>query len=249
MGAGKSLDLLKTAYNYEERDKNVILFTSSLDNRYGTKKISSRVGISRDAYVFDESTNIYDFVKENCYGCECVLIDESQFLTKDQVWQLTSIVDELECDVIAYGLRSDFKAEPFEGSIYLMTWADEKEELKTVCKYGDKASMNMRLNNDASAAGYAMQICDTPRMVTVSIDQCNFERPAKESQLLKIYGYPTKIGNTSITLYMEARAHSVYTGKQDLVLKTNITFVQIDEGGNPIPLGDKSRKRINEMIS
>ena len=101
---------------------------------------------------------------------------------------------------------------------------------------------------DASAAGYAMQLCDTPRMVTVSIDQCNFERPAKESQLLKIYGYPCKLGNTSITLYMEARAHSVYTGKQDLVLKTNITFVQIDEGGNAIPLGEKAKDRINNLI-
>jgi len=101
---------------------------------------------------------------------------------------------------------------------------------------------------DSSAAGYAMQICDTPRMVTVSIDQCNFEKPAKESQLLKIYGLPTKVGNTSITLYMEARAHNVYTGKQDLVLKTQITFVQIDEGGNPIPLGEKAKKRIINLI-
>lgn len=148
MGAGKSLDLLKTAYNYDEREKNVILFTSCLDNRHGTKKVASRIGISREAHVFDETTNIFQFVTENCYGCDCVLIDESQFLTKDQVWQLTKIVDELECDVITYGLRSDFKAEPFEGSIYLMTWADEIEELKTVCKYGNKASMNMRLNND-----------------------------------------------------------------------------------------------------
>jgi len=146
MGAGKSLDLLKTAYNYEERDKFVILFTSSLDNRYGTKKITSRVGISRDAYVFDATTNIYDFVSDNCFGCDCVLIDESQFLSKEQIWQLTDIVDDLECDVIAYGLRSDFRGEPFEGSIYLMTLADEIEELKTVCKYGDKASMNMRLS-------------------------------------------------------------------------------------------------------
>ena len=101
---------------------------------------------------------------------------------------------------------------------------------------------------DASAAGYAMQICDTPRMVTVSIDKCNFEKPAKESQLLKIYGYPSKVGNTSMTLYMEARAHNVYTGKQDLVLKTNITFVQIDEGGNPIPLGEKAKRRLISMI-
>jgi len=101
---------------------------------------------------------------------------------------------------------------------------------------------------DASAAGYSMQLCDTPRMVTVSIDQCNFERPAKESQLLKIYAYPKRVGTTSITLYMEARAHNVYTGKQDLVLKTNTTFVQIDEGGNPIPLNEKAKKRINAMF-
>lgn len=101
---------------------------------------------------------------------------------------------------------------------------------------------------DASAAGYAMQLCDTPRMVTVSIDQCNFEKPAKESQLLKIYGKPSKVGNTSMTLYMEARAHNVYTGKQDLVLKTHITFVQIDEGGNPIPLGEKAKNRITNII-
>jgi acyl-CoA thioesterase YciA len=101
---------------------------------------------------------------------------------------------------------------------------------------------------DAAAAGYSMQLCDSPRMVTVSIDKCYFEKPAKEGQLLKIYGSPAKLGNTSVTLYMEARAHNVYTGKQDLVLKTNITFVQIDEGGNPIPLGEKAKRRLNEMI-
>jgi acyl-CoA thioesterase YciA len=93
-----------------------------------------------------------------------------------------------------------------------------------------------------------MQLCDTPRMVTVSIDQCNFERPAKESQLLKLYGYPTKIGNSSMTLYMEARAHNVYSGKQDLVLKTHITFVRIDEEGNPIPLGERAKRRLLSMI-
>ena len=102
---------------------------------------------------------------------------------------------------------------------------------------------------DSAAAGYSMQLCDTPRMVTVSIDQCNFEKPAKESQLLKLYGKPTRLGNTSMTLYMEARTHNVYTGKQDLVLKTHITFVQIDEGGNPIPLGEKAKNRINFLIN
>jgi thymidine kinase len=100
MGAGKSLDLLKTAYNYEETNKNVLLLTSGLDDRYGVGKISSRVGISKESYVFDESTNIFEFVTENSFGIECVLIDEAQFLTKEQVWQLTDIVDELECNVM-----------------------------------------------------------------------------------------------------------------------------------------------------
>lgn len=101
---------------------------------------------------------------------------------------------------------------------------------------------------DAAAAGFAMQLCDTPRMVTVSIDKCNFEKPARESQLLKIYGKPSKVGNTSISLYMEARAHNVYTGAQTLVLKTNITFVHIDEEGNPIPIGEKGRRRVTKLI-
>jgi acyl-CoA thioesterase YciA len=101
---------------------------------------------------------------------------------------------------------------------------------------------------DASAAGYAMQLCDTPRMVTVSIDKCNFEKPARESQLLKIYGQPAYVGHTSVTLYMEARAHNVYTGKQVIVLKTNIKFVHIDEEGNPIPIGEKGKNRITKLI-
>lgn len=101
---------------------------------------------------------------------------------------------------------------------------------------------------DASAAGYAMQLCDTPRMVTVSIDKCNFEKPAREGQLIKIYGFPQSIGNSSVNLYMEARAHSVYTGKQVIVLKTHIRFVHIDEDGNPIPIGEKGRMRIHRLI-
>jgi acyl-CoA thioesterase YciA len=94
-----------------------------------------------------------------------------------------------------------------------------------------------------------MQLCDNPRMVTVSIDKCYFEKPAREGQLLKIYGHPSKLGNTSITLYMEARAHNVYTGNQVVVLKTNIRFVRIDEEGNPIPIGEKGRNRIERLIN
>jgi acyl-CoA thioesterase YciA len=101
---------------------------------------------------------------------------------------------------------------------------------------------------DSAAAGYSMQLCDSPRMVTVSIDKCYFEKPAKEGQLLKIYGYPNKLGNTSLTLYMEARAHNVYTGNQIVVLKTNIRFVRIDEEGNPIPINEKGKNRIAKLI-
>ena len=101
---------------------------------------------------------------------------------------------------------------------------------------------------DAAAAGYSMQLCDTPRMVTVSIDKCLFEKPAKEGQLLKIYGVPSSLGTTSVTLYMEARAHNVYTGYQVIVLRTNIKFVRIDEEGNAIPINAPGRKKIENLI-
>ena len=102
---------------------------------------------------------------------------------------------------------------------------------------------------DAAAAGYAMQLSDTPRMVTVSIDKCFFEKPAREGQLLKIYGWPGTVGNTSLTLYIEARAHNVYTGEQKIILRTNIKFVRIDEEGNPIPLSERVKHKINALIS
>ena len=101
---------------------------------------------------------------------------------------------------------------------------------------------------DAAAAGYAMQLCDTPRMVTISIDKCFFEKPAKEGQLLKIYGKPQSVGTSSLTIYMEARGHNVYTGDQKVILKTNIKFVRIDEEGNPIPISDRAKQRIQRMI-
>jgi len=102
---------------------------------------------------------------------------------------------------------------------------------------------------DAAAVAYAMQLCDTPRMVTVSIDKCVFEKPSKEGQLLKIFGKPSAIGTTSVTIYIEARAHNVRTGKQYVVLQTHMKFVYIDEDGTPLPLKDKSITRINRLLS
>jgi acyl-CoA thioesterase YciA len=97
---------------------------------------------------------------------------------------------------------------------------------------------------DAAGAAYAAQVCDTPRMVTIAIDKCVFKKPAREGQMLKIYGSVAEIGITSITLNLEARAHSVYTGQQSIVLSTNIKFVRIDEDGNPIPLADRVKEKV-----
>ena len=143
MNSGKSLDLLKVAFNYEERQQKVVILTSMLDTRDGTNKVSSRIGIEREAYGIKENENILDLYDYNKY--DCVLVDEVQFFTKKQIYQLADIVDTYNIPVICYGLRSDFKLEPFEGSMYLMTIADKIEELKTICFCGKKATVNARI--------------------------------------------------------------------------------------------------------
>ena len=102
---------------------------------------------------------------------------------------------------------------------------------------------------DASAAAYAMQVCDTPRMVTVKIDECVFSKPAKEGQLLKIYADVVSFGNTSITIYMEARSHNVYSGKQNVILSTNIKFVRIDEMGDPVPISERVKQKYEHKLN
>ena len=100
---------------------------------------------------------------------------------------------------------------------------------------------------DAAGAALAMEVCDTPRMVTIKIDECIFKKPAKEGQLLKIYGKVAKIGTTSIALYLEARAHNVYSGTQSVILSTNITFVRIDEGGEPVPISERVKSKYENV--
>lgn len=100
---------------------------------------------------------------------------------------------------------------------------------------------------DAAAAGFAMEVCDTPRMVTVKIDECVFRKPAREGQLIKIYGEVNDVGNASITMYMEARAHNVYSGVQTVILSTNIVFCRIDENGDPIPISERVRSKVLDM--
>ena len=100
---------------------------------------------------------------------------------------------------------------------------------------------------DAAAAGFAMEVCDTPRMVTVKIDECIFRKPAREGQLIKIYGEVSDVGNASITMYMEARAHNVYSGVQTVILSTNVVFCRIDENGDPIPISDRVKDKVKDM--
>lgn len=148
MNAGKSTTLLQSAHNYEERGLNVLLFTPKLDDRYGVGKITSRIGLEREAQIFDRETDLLEavFAVHGTKKLDCILIDEAQFCTQTQVLQLTLICDRLNIPVLAYGLRTDFRGEPFEGSRYLLAWAEELVEIKTVCSSGKKATMNARLD-------------------------------------------------------------------------------------------------------
>lgn len=156
MGSGKSLDLLKVAYNYEENGMGVLILTSKIDNRYGHDIVKSRTGIGKDAIGINKDDNIYDIIdyKKNIADSkiDCVLVDEVQFFEKEHVYQLVDIVDNLEIPVICYGLRSDFKLEPFESSKYLMAIADELEELKTICSEcgKKKATVNGKIDKSGS---------------------------------------------------------------------------------------------------
>nr|WP_244974039.1 thymidine kinase [Limosilactobacillus portuensis] len=148
MNSGKSIDILKVAHNYEEQGKKVVLLTSGVDDRSGRGVIASRIGLSRKVQPVMADTDIYDYVRQMNEKIYCVLIDEAQFLKKRHVLQLIKIVDELHIPVMTFGLKNDFKNELFEGSKYLLIYADKIEEMKTICWFcGKKATMNLRIHN------------------------------------------------------------------------------------------------------
>jgi len=160
MNAGKSIDLLRCNHNYLENNKKTLCFTSAKDNRYGEGKITSRIGISIDAILIHDNTNIYSIVKKES-DISCVFIDEVQFLNKEQIFQLSDIVDELDIPVICYGLRSDYMLNAFESSKYLMAIADNLEEIKTICFEckSKKAIINSKiLNGKILTEGEQVQI-------------------------------------------------------------------------------------------
>lgn len=172
MNAGKSTVLLQSAYNYNERGMDALLYTPEIDTRFGKGKISSRIGLSSEAVPFNNTFNLYEHAKKACLenpNIKCILIDEAQFLTKDQVKQLTDIVDKIDLPVLAYGLRSDFLGEPFEGSKYLLVWADNLIEIKTICHCGKKAMMNARIDEQGKVikTGEQIQIGGNERYIAV----------------------------------------------------------------------------------
>jgi len=156
MNSGKTIEILKVAHNYEEQDKSVIIMTSGLDNRDGVGYVASRIGLKREATPIFNDTNVLNVVKELTTASvaktgsdvACVLIDESQFLQKHHVLELAHIVDDLQIPVMAFGLKNDFRNELFEGSKYLLLYADKIEEMKTICWFcRKKAIMNLRFHD------------------------------------------------------------------------------------------------------
>lgn len=160
MNAGKSIEVLKVAHNYEEQGKQVLLMTSSLDTRNGQGQVASRIGLSRKAVALQSDTNIYTVVQNQCPQAACILIDEAQFLTVEQVKQAAAVVDELGIPVMAFGLKNDSQNHLFAGSEALLIYADKIEEMKTICWFcRKKATMNLRITNgQADYGGEQIQI-------------------------------------------------------------------------------------------
>ena len=171
MNAGKSTTLLQADFNYRERGMETMLWTAAIDTRYDSGVISSRIGLSRPASLFDENTGLLAAItgEHTARPLACVLIDEAQFLTKAQVFELAQVCDRLAIPVLAYGLRTDFQAELFPGSAQLLALADSLVELKAVCECGRKATMNLRVDagGQAVSAGAQTEIGGNDRYVAL----------------------------------------------------------------------------------
>jgi thymidine kinase len=171
MNAGKSTALLQSSYNYQERGMRSIVYTAEIDDRFGAGKVSSRIGLSSPAKLFNNQTDLLTEIRAQHARApvHCVLVDESQFLTRHQVHALSEVVDQLDIPVLCYGLRTDFRGELFIGSQYLLAWSDKLVELKTICFCGRKASMVLRLDQEGKpyAEGEQVVIGGNERYVSV----------------------------------------------------------------------------------
>lgn len=173
MNAGKTTTLLQSAYNYHERGMRTLILTPKLDTRAGEGIVASRIGLKAQAKIFTRDDDLASMVRQELAAkgkIDCVLVDEAQFLSKSQVWQLSDVVDSLNIPVLAYGLRTDFLGELFEGSQYLLAWADNLIELKTICHSGKKANMVVRVDEHGRAVtdGPQVEVGGNERYVSVS---------------------------------------------------------------------------------
>ncbi|MBL4784942.1 MAG: thymidine kinase [Cohaesibacteraceae bacterium] len=160
MNAGKSTILLQASYNYVERGMHTLLYTAAVDDRTGIGNITSRIGLEAEADIFDTRSNLFDLIKKAHQDepASCIFIDEAQFLTQDQVWQLAKVADELHIPVMCYGLRTDFQAKLFPGSAALLAIADVLREVRTICWCGKKATMVARLDKHGEIVAEGEQI-------------------------------------------------------------------------------------------
>jgi thymidine kinase len=173
MNAGKTTSLLQSAYNYHERGMRTLILTPAIDRRHGLGQVRSRIGLAARGLTFAGDADLLQVTRTEAAKrgrIDCVLVDEAQFLSRAQVWQLTDVVDELNIPVLAFGLRTDFRGELFEGSQYLLAWADNLVELKTICHTGRKATMVVRVDDEGRAvtAGPQVEIGGNERYVSVS---------------------------------------------------------------------------------
>ena len=173
MNAGKTTTLLQSAYNYHERGMRTLILTPALDDRFGASVVASRIGLQANARRFAGDEDLHALVEADIAArgpLHCVFVDEAQFLGKAQVWQISDVVDRLHIPVLAYGLRTDFRGELFEGSRHLLAWADELQEIKTICHSGSKATMTVRVDEAGRALqdGPQVEIGGNERYVSVS---------------------------------------------------------------------------------
>jgi thymidine kinase len=169
MNAGKTTTLLQSAHNYRERGMRPLLFTPRLDTRATEGRVTSRIGLDAEAHAFTPADDLHAIVRDQAEPIHCVLVDEAQFLSRAQVFQLGEIADALGVPVLAYGLRTDFQGNLFEGSLHLLAWADKLVEIKTICHCGSKATMVLRTDPDGNVLreGAQVEIGGNERYVSV----------------------------------------------------------------------------------
>jgi thymidine kinase len=177
MNAGKSTALLQSSYNYQERGMNTLVLAPRLDDRYKVGTVTSRIGLQAEATVFETQDNLYEIIAKAIEQkpLHCVLIDEAQFLTREQVFQISEVTDNLNIPVLAYGIRTDFQGEPFEGSKYLLAWSDNLKELKAICHCGSKATMVLRQDEEGNVITEGSQVAIGGNDLYISVCHKHFK--------------------------------------------------------------------------